>query len=87
MTTPKSTYDEKIMATGILKMFDPDRGYGFVREDGGGDVFFHITALLGGGTDPDTLTRGARLVFDIGCGRDGRPSAANVRHLRDHEAD
>jgi CspA family cold shock protein len=66
------------MPTGTLKMFDPDRGFGFILEDGGGDLFFHVTALHG--VDPDTLSKGVRLDFDIGRGRDGRDVAKNVRH-------
>jgi cold shock CspA family protein len=39
----------------------------------------HITSLLGSGIDPDEITVGDRLSFDIGRGRDGRTAAANVR--------
>jgi len=42
------------MPTGILKMWNADRGYGFFAEDAGGpDMFLHISALHAAGIDPD----------------------------------
>ena len=68
------------MPTGKLKFWHIDRGFGFVKcDDGYEDIFMHITSLLGSGIDPDELTVGDRLSFDIGRGRDGRTAAENVR--------
>ena len=42
------------MATGILKMWNADRGFGFITDDAGGpDMFLHVTALQSAGIDPD----------------------------------
>src|SRR5258708_72115 len=55
------------MATGKLKMWNADRGFGFIAQEGGTeDVFLHITRLLGSGIDPDDLQKGDRLVYEIG---------------------
>jgi len=68
------------MAIGTLKMWKADRGFGFIKDDSGGpDVFMHISALLSAGIDPENLTRGERLTFDVELGRDGRTRASNVR--------
>ena len=61
------------MATGTLKMWNADRGFGFITDDSGGpDIFMHITALRG--IDPDNLRLGERLTFDVE--RDRRPVKA-----------
>jgi cold shock protein len=67
------------MATGTLKMWNADRGYGFIKDDSGGpDIFMHITALQG--IDPDNLGLGERLTFDVERdARSGKIKAANVR--------
>lgn len=68
------------MATGTLKAWIEDRGFGFLKpSDGGEDVFFHATSLLGSGINPDDLRKGDLLSFDVGRGRDGRTAAENVR--------
>jgi cold shock protein len=68
------------MATGILKMWNADRGFGFIADDSGGpDMFMHFTALQSAGIDPDNLKPGERLTFDVESTRDGRTRAGNVR--------
>ena len=68
------------MATGRLKMWNADRGFGFVMDDSGGpDVFLHATALEAAGIEPDTIKKGDRLTFDVEVARDGRMKAGNVR--------
>ena len=68
------------MATGTLKKWNAERGYGFIADDAGGpDMFLHISALQSAGIDPDNLRRGERLTFDVESGRDGRTKASNVR--------
>ena len=50
------------MATGIVKHFNTDRGFGFIVPDsGGGDLFFHISSVADG---IDVLHEGQRVRFD-----------------------
>jgi cold shock protein len=66
------------MATGTLKMWNADRGFGFIGDESGGpDIFLHVSALEG--IDPDGLRVGERLSFDVVSSRDGRTKASNVR--------
>jgi cold shock protein len=68
------------MATGALKMWNAERGFGFIADDAGGtDMFLHITALQAAGIDPDDLRKGDRLTFDVESTRDGKTKASNVR--------
>jgi CspA family cold shock protein len=68
------------MGTGRLKMWNADRGFGFIADDAGGpDMFLHITALEAAGIDPDDLRKGDRLTFDVENARDGKTKPANVR--------
>jgi len=62
--------------TGRLGKFFPDRGYGFIKpDDGGQDVFVHVSGLVDGST---TLKEGQRLAFDVEQSAKG-PRAINVR--------
>jgi cold shock protein len=68
------------MATGKLKMWNADRGFGFIADDAGGaDMFLHINELKTAGIDPDMLKVGDRLTFEATSTRDGKTKAANVR--------
>lgn len=65
------------MATGTVKWFNPNKGYGFIQPDGGGsDVFVHITALEKIGAR--TLNEGQRVSFELATNK-GRTSAANLK--------
>ena len=65
------------MATGKVKWFNDQKGYGFISCDGGGkDVFVHHTAIQMQGFR--TLTEGQMVEFDIVEDKKG-PKAANVR--------
>ena len=66
------------MANGVVKWFDEKKGYGFIEQEGGPDVFVHHSGINGSGFK--TLTEGARVSFDIEEGRKG-PSAVNVTVL------
>jgi CspA family cold shock protein len=68
------------MAAGKLKMWNADRGYGFIADDAGGpDMFLHINELKTSGIDPDTIKAGDRLTFEATSTRDGKTKASNVR--------
>ena len=52
------------MATGTLKMWNADRGYGFIGNDAGGpDLFLHVSALESAGIDPLNIRKGDRLTL------------------------
>ncbi len=62
------------MATGKLLNFDPDRGYGFVAaDDGGEDIFLHASVFDG---DPVDLVAGLPLEFEVMSGDRGRKAFA-----------
>jgi CspA family cold shock protein len=63
------------MAEGTVKWFNDSKGFGFVEQDGGADVFVHHTAIKADGFK--TLKEGARVTFDIVDGPKG-PAAENV---------
>ena len=68
------------MAGGTLKMWNADRGFGFIQSDAGGpDVFLHITALQNAGIDLDEIRTGIRLTYEIENTRDGKTKAGSVQ--------
>jgi len=63
------------MADGIVKWFSNSKGYGFIEQEDGNDVFVHHSAT--NATGFKTLNEGDRVTFDIEQGQKG-PAAANV---------
>ena len=65
------------MATGTVKWFNPTKGYGFIApEQGGSDVFIHITALERAGLN--TLNEGQRISYELETNK-GKTSAVNIK--------
>ena len=65
------------MATGVVKWFNAEKGYGFITEDGEGqDVFVHFSAIEM--TGYRSLVEGQRVEFQVGAGDKG-PQAEAVR--------
>ncbi|MDI9584475.1 MAG: cold-shock protein [Acidobacteriota bacterium] len=63
------------MATGTVKWFNDDKGFGFIETEGHADVFVHFSAITGEGYR--SLNEGAKVEFDIVPDAKG-PRAANV---------
>ena len=69
------------MATGTVKFFSSQKGFGFIVQDGGGpDVFVHISAVERAGMS--NLNEGQKLSFDIEADRkNGKSAAANLQSI------
>ena len=65
------------MPTGTVKWFNPDKGFGFIQsEDGGKDVFVHITAVQAAGLQ--SLNENQKVTYEVVTER-GKQAAANLR--------
>ena len=64
------------MATGTVKWFNSEKGYGFISQEDGPDVFVHFSAIQGEGYR--NLEENQKVEFDLTQGQKG-PQAANVR--------
>jgi CspA family cold shock protein len=63
--------------TGVVKWFNADKGYGFLRQEDGPDVFVHYSAIQGAGFR--TLEEGERVEFEITEGQKGKQASNVVR--------
>ncbi|HEY9162252.1 MAG TPA: cold-shock protein [Desulfomonilia bacterium] len=63
------------MAKGTVKWFNEKKGFGFITEESGTDVFVHFSAIKSDGFK--TLEEGERVTFDVSNGPKG-PQASNV---------
>ncbi|HEX2273301.1 MAG TPA: cold-shock protein [Acidimicrobiales bacterium] len=66
------------MATGTVKWFNSEKGYGFITQSGGPDVFVHFSAIEGSGYR--NLEENDQVEFEITSGPKGA-NAANVRRI------
>ena len=67
------------MATGVVKFFNAEKGYGFIApDDGGKDVFVHFSGIAGSGYR--SLDQGQKVEFDVTAGNKG-DEAQNVRMI------
>ncbi|MCB1883272.1 MAG: cold-shock protein [Geminicoccaceae bacterium] len=66
------------MPAGTVKWFNATKGYGFIQpDDGGQDVFVHISAVERAGMD--NLREGQKLSFELEKNRQGKTSATNLQ--------
>jgi CspA family cold shock protein len=66
------------MATGTVKWFNAQKGYGFIQpDDGSKDVFVHISAVERSGIG--NLQEGQKLGYELERGQQGKTSAVNLR--------
>jgi CspA family cold shock protein len=66
------------LAQGTVKWFSDQKGYGFIEQDNGDDIFVHHSEILGSGFK--SLAEGDRVNFEVGVGRKG-PAAQNVEKI------
>ncbi len=67
------------MAQGTVKWFNPEKGYGFISQEGGEDLFVHWSEIQMDGYK--TLDEGAAVEFEVTEGDNGKLQASNVRKL------
>ena len=71
-----SVREENALATGTVKFFNTEKGYGFISREGGSDIFVHYSNIEGSGYR--SLEEGQTVEFDVAPGRKG-DEAQNVR--------
>ena len=67
------------MAQGTVKWFNPEKGYGFISQEGGEDLFVHWSEIQMDGYK--TLDEGVAVEFEVTEGDNGKLQASNVRKL------
>jgi CspA family cold shock protein len=75
---PVSSTGGKFVAVGVVKWFNAEKGYGFISQDSGPDVFVHFSAIQD--TGYRSLNENERVEFDVTQGPKG-PQAGNVRRI------
>jgi CspA family cold shock protein len=73
-------YGAHDMATGVIKWYNSQKGYGFIQpDDGSKDVFVHVSAVERAGLGH--LNEGQKLSYELESGREGKTSAVNLREV------
>jgi CspA family cold shock protein len=67
------------LAEGFVKWFDPKKGYGFIRQSNGDDVFVHFSGIVGNGFK--FLKAGEKVEFQVTSGPRG-PQAVEVSKMQ-----
>jgi CspA family cold shock protein len=67
---------KKVMSKGKVKFFNESKGFGFIIQDEGEDLFFHVSELQG-----PTASEGDKVEYEVGEGRKG-PCAVNIKEAR-----
>ena len=67
------------MAEGTVKSFNPEKGYGFISQEDGEDLFVHFSEIQMDGFK--TLDEGQRVSFEVTTGQNGKLQASNVVKL------
>ncbi len=67
------------MAEGVVKWFNPEKGYGFISQNDGEDLFVHFSEIKMDGFK--TLDEGQHVSFDVTTGQNGKLQASNVVKL------
>ena len=67
------------MAQGSVKWFNPEKGYGFISQENGEDLFVHYSEIKMDGFR--TLEDGQKVSFDVVEGNDGKMQASNVKKI------
>jgi len=75
---PSGRREEISVATGTVKFFNAEKGYGFISREQGEDVFVHYSNIEGRGYR--SLEEGQKVEFDVAPGRKGE-EAQNVRAI------
>lgn len=63
--------------SGVVKRFNEQKGFGFIQQEGGEDIFVHFSEIEGEGQR--SLIEGQRVTYEVGQGRGGRTAAKKVR--------
>jgi cold shock protein len=67
-----------VMNTGKVKFFNMSKGFGFITQNEGDDIFFHVSEIQGSTDGP---SQGTKVEYEIGEGKRG-PCAVNIREVR-----
>jgi len=65
------------MPDGVVKWFNPEKGYGFISREDGDDLFVHYSEIQMEGFK--TLDEGLEVTFEVTEGQNGKQQASNVR--------